>query len=163
MLVTFDSLSDDARIWIYQSNREFSESEISIISDHLDLFVGNWKRHGEDLKASYKVLKGHFIVLAVEESFNPVSGCAIDASVHIIQELEKKLQMDLTNKMNVSFKDGENINIVSLGDFQKYATQKKITGDTIVYNNMVAKKIDLSTKWEITAKDSWHQRYLSKS
>lgn len=160
MLVKFDSLSDDARIWVYQSSREFSEQEETIISERLSAFVGDWKRHGQDLKASFKILKKHFIVLAVEESFNPVSGCAIDSSVHTIQELEKLLQLDLTNKMNVSFRDGENINIVSLGDFQKYASERKITGDTVVFNNMVAKKVDLETKWEVNAKDSWHQRYL---
>ena len=160
MLVPFDSLSDDARIWVYQSNREFSVANQQIITDRLTAFVETWKRHGKDLKASFQILKHHFIVLAVEESYNPVSGCAIDASVHAIQELEKLLQLDLTNKMNVSFKDGDNINIVSLGDFQKYASERKITGDTVVFNNMVAKKIDLETQWEIKAENSWHKRYI---
>lgn len=162
MLVTFDSLSDEARIWVYQSNRAFSEKEKLKISEHLETFVESWKRHGKDLKASYKILKDHFIVLAVEESYNPVSGCAIDASVHAMKAIEQNLNLDLTNKMNVSFKDGENINIVSLGDFQKYASQNKITGNTLVYNNMVAKKVDLESHWEVAAKDSWHQRYLTK-
>lgn len=160
MKVTFDSLSNDARIWIYQSNRAFEQEDLDLISNRLDTFVAGWQRHGKDLKASYKILHDHFIVLGVEEHYNPVSGCAIDASVHAIQELEQLLQLNLTNKMNVSFKDGDSINIVSLADFQKYASQKKITGDTIVFNNMVATKIDLETKWEVSAKESWHQRYL---
>lgn len=160
MLVSFDSLSDEARIWVYQSNREFSEKEEQLMNERLSAFVGSWKRHGQDLKASFQILKKHFIVLGVEESYNPVSGCAIDASVHAIQELEKLLNIDLTNKMNVSFRDGENINIVSLVDFQKYASERKITGDTVVFNNMVAKKIDLETQWETPAQNSWHKRYL---
>ena len=160
MKVDFESLNDDSRIWVYQSNRAFTEDELELIAQRLEVFVGSWKRHGQDLKASYKILQDHFIVLAVEERYNPVSGCAIDASVHAIQELEKLLQIDLTNKMNVSFKDGQNINIVSLGDFQKYASQKKITGDTVVFNNMVATKLDLESKWEVPARNSWHQRYL---
>jgi len=160
MKVAFESLSDEARIWVYQSNRAFTQKDRELISERLDAFVEGWKRHGQDLKASYKVLHDHFIVLGVEESYNPVSGCAIDASVHTIQELEKLLHVNLTNKMNVSFKDGDAINIVSLADFQKYASQQKITGDTIVFNNMVATKIDMETKWEVKAKESWHQRYL---
>ncbi len=161
MLVPFDSLSDEARIWVYQSSKAFSAAEEVIISERLSAFVGTWKRHGQDLRASFQILKQHFIVLAVEESYNPVSGCAIDASVNTIKELEKLLHVDLTNKMNVSFKDGDNINIVSLGDFQKYASEKKITGDTVVFNNMVAKKIDLESNWEINAKNSWHKRYIN--
>ena len=160
MLVPFDSLSDDARIWMYQSNRAFSDKEAQLITDRLHNFVGTWKRHGQDLKGSFLLLKNHFIVLAVEESFNPVSGCAIDASVQTIKELESLLQLDVTNRMNVSFKDGENINVVGLGDFQKYASEKKITGDTVVFNNLVATKIELETQWEVKAKNSWHKRYL---
>lgn len=160
MLVAFDNLSDDARIWVYQSNRQLTAEEIAIASEKLDGFVANWTRHGSDLKGAYAILQEHFIVLGVDDA---VSGCSIDASVHAIQELEQLLQLDLTNKMNISFKDGDNINIVSLGDFQKYAAQNKITGDTIVFNNMVGKKIDLTSKWEVKAEDSWHKRYLMNS
>jgi len=65
------------------------------------------------------------------------------------------------NKLNISFKDGENINIVSLADFQKYIKTKKITADTVVFNNMVQTKGEIDDKWEVAAKDSWHQRFLN--
>ena len=52
-------------------------------------------------------------MLAVDESFNTVSGCSIDSSVRFIQALEKELQLELMNKMNVTFKDNEHINLVN--------------------------------------------------
>lgn len=160
MFVDFESLDNSARIWVYQSNREFSENEMVIIKTKVENFLQNWVRHGDDLKASYTIMYNQFIVLAVDENFNNVSGCSIDASVNLIKQLEKEFSIDLTNKLNISFKDNDNINVVTLADFQKFAKQEKITPKTIVFNNMVTTKGDFNLKWEVEAKDSWHQRFL---
>jgi hypothetical protein len=77
-----------------------------------------------------------------------------------VQQLEKELQLDLMNKMNVTFKDGDHINLVKLSDFQQYAKDKKVTLETIVFNNMVATKEDFESNWEVPAKQSWHKRFL---
>lgn len=160
MLVNFDSLKDTSKIWIYQSNRTFSEVEVAEISHNLDSFIGTWKRHGEDLKASYQIKYNQFIVIAVDENYNEVSGCSIDASVNLIKQFEKKFSVDLTNKLNISFKDNNNINVVSLADFQNYAKQQKITSNTVVFNNMITNKADFEEHWEVTADKSWHKRFL---
>jgi hypothetical protein len=160
MLVNFDSLADTSRIWIYQSNREFKETEIAEISTKIENFVANWQRHGEDLKASFQVKYNQFIILAVDEAYNEVSGCSIDASTHLIKQIEEAYHVELFNKMNTAFKDGEHINSVVLTDFQKYASQQKITSKTIVFNNLVNTKRELETAWEIPAEKSWHSRYF---
>ena len=161
MLVNFDSLGGTSKIWIYQSNREFSEKEIAEISQNLENFIGAWKRHGDDLKASYQIKYNQFIVIAVDENFNEVSGCSIDASVNLIKQFEQKFAVDLTNKLNISFKDNHNINVVSLADFQNYAKQQKITSNTVVFNNMITNKSDFEQNWEVTADKSWHKRFLA--
>lgn len=160
MLVSFDSLEDTSRIWIYQSNRSFSNDEVQKISNKTELFIANWKRHGDELKASYLVKYNQFIIIAVDEDYNDISGCSIDASVNLMKQLEKEFGVDLTDKLNVSFKDQDNINIVSLADFQNYAKQHKITSSTVVFNNMVTMKADLIENWEVTADKSWHKRFL---
>ena len=99
-------------------------------------------------------------MLAVDESFNNVSGCSIDSSVRFVQELEKELQLDLMNKMNITFKDNNHINLVKLSDFQRFAKEQKITSETIVFNNMVNTKEDFENNWEVPAKQSWHKRFL---
>lgn len=161
MLVDFDSLPDSSRVWVYQSDREFNSTEIKNISDKLAYFVSNWKRHGDDLKASYKIVYNQFVILAVDENYNDVSGCSIDASVHIIKELEKEFGLDLLNKMNVSFKDGVNINTVSLKDFKEYARLEKINANTVVFNNLVNSKADFNKAWETQAGKSWHAKFLN--
>ncbi|APG64014.1 ABC transporter ATPase [Tenacibaculum todarodis] len=160
MFTEYKNLPDNSRVWIYQADREFQIEEIEHISAKALLFIDQWTRHGDDLKGSFTIKYNQFLVLAVDEGFNNVSGCSIDSSVKFVQELEKELQLDLMNKLNVSFKDNDNINIVKLTDFQQYAKDKKINAETIVFNNMVNTKEDFETKWEVPAKESWHKRFL---
>jgi len=160
MFVDFKLLPDTSRVWIYQAEREFTENEIEHISDKLYTFVTNWKRHGDDLKASFKIEYDQFIILAVDENYNDVSGCSIDASVYIIRELEKEFNIDLLNKMIVSFKDGTNINTVSLKDFKEYVKLEKINAETVVFNNMIQSKADFESAWEVEASKSWHAKFL---
>ena len=160
MYTPYKNLPNNSRVWIYQSNREFTEKELEFISTKAEEFINSWTRHGDDLKGSYTIKYNQFLVLAVDESFNNVSGCSIDASVHFIQALERELQLNLMDKMNVTFKNGNQINLVRLSDFQKFAKEHKITLETIVFNNMVATKEDFENSWEVPAKDSWHKRFL---
>ncbi|RPE00060.1 ABC transporter ATPase [Aureibaculum marinum] len=162
MYVPFDTLADTSRVWVYQADRTMSKQEVEQISDYLKNFVNNWKRHGDDLTASFKIEYNQFIILAVDENENEVSGCSIDSSVHTIKEIEKTFDVDLLDKMKVSFKDGTNINTVSLNDFKKYASMNKINANTTVFNNMVNSKADLMSNWEIEAGKSWHAKFLTQ-
>jgi hypothetical protein len=160
MYTAYHNLPDNSRVWIYQAERELTETEISFINDKAIDFINQWTRHGDDLKGSFTIKYNQFLIVAVDESFNNVSGCSIDASVRFIQQLQDHLNVDFMDKMKVTFKVNDNINIVQLADFQKYAKSEKITGDTIVFNNLISTKADVSTNWEIPAKQSWHKRFL---
>ena len=160
MFTAYNNLPNTSRIWIYQSNRELTQEEIAIITLKTKDFVTHWTRHGDDVKGSFTIKYNHFLVLAVDENFNAVSGCSIDASVRFIQQLEKEFTIDFTNKLNVSFKDEESVNIVKLSQFQQFIKDKKIHANTTVFNNLVQTKEDFETKWETTASKSWHQQFL---
>ena len=160
MLVDFNALPDTSKVWIYQSNKEFSDLQQKEISNILDDFVDFWTHHGDDIKGSYQIRYRHFIILAIDESYNSISGCSIDASIKIISEIENKYNVELLNRRSTAFRDGENINVVSLPDFQKYAGMQKILPETIVFNNMVTTKKALENEWEVRADSSWHKRYF---
>ncbi|MFT5761850.1 MAG: hypothetical protein ACI8WA_000973 [Polaribacter sp.] len=161
MFTEYSNLPSNSRVWMYQADRVFTTQEIDFISNKAVEFVDQWTRHGDNLKGSFTIKYNQFLLLAVDEGFNNVSGCSIDASVRFVKELENELQIDLMNKMNVSFKDGDNINIVKLADFQKFAKEKKITKETIVFNNMVQTKEEVENNWEVPASKSWHNRFMS--
>ena len=161
MLVPFESLADSSRVWIYQANRSFTEEEIQEISNKLDVFIEKWTAHGADLKASYEIKYKRFITIALDQQLNAASGCSIDASVQFIQQLEKEYNVDLLDKMNVSYKQGEFIAYKSLTDFRKMAKQKAVSSNTIVFNNLVNNKAEYLSDWEVPASESWHKRFMN--
>ena len=160
MYIPYNTLPNNSRIWIYQSNREFTKKEVEYISTKAKDFINQWTRHGDRLKGSFTIKYNHFLVLAVDESFTTISGCTIDSSVRFVKELENELNLDLMNKMNVTFKDENRIYSVKLINFQQLVKQGRVTPETIVFNNMVSSKSDFESNWEIPAKDSWHKRFL---
>ena len=52
MILPFDDMPIDSRIWIYQSDKKFKGSEIDQIQTKLTEFLKNWTAHGDDLKLS---------------------------------------------------------------------------------------------------------------
>lgn len=161
MLVEFNVLPETSRVWIYQANRSFTENELDEIATKLDRFIEQWTAHGGDLHAGYEIKYKRFIVLALNQNLNSATGCSIDASVHFIQQLENEYNVDLMDKMNVSYKQGEYIAYKSLADFKKMAKQRAISKNTIVFNNLVNNKAEYLDNWEVPASDSWHSRFLN--
>ncbi|MFI1771429.1 ABC transporter ATPase [Thalassobellus citreus] len=162
MLVDFNTLPEESRVWIYQANRSLTEQEIEEIQGKTEIFIGNWTAHGGDLEAGYLIRYKRFIVLGLNQNLNKATGCSIDASVRFIQELEKEYNIDLMDKMNVSYKQGEYIAYKTLTDFRKMAKDKAISKNTIVFNNLVNNIAEFNENWEVPASESWHSRFLAK-
>jgi hypothetical protein len=160
MYVPFENLTEESKIWIYQSNRKFSDEEIAEIDTELKAFIEKWAAHGTSLEASYELRYNRFIVLAVNQENQIATGCSIDASVQFIQNLEKKLDVDLLDKMNVTFKLGEHVAHKTLIEFKKMAKEKAVSENTIVFNNLINTVGEYQDFWEVPAMDSWHSRFF---
>ncbi len=160
MLVDFNELPEHSRIWIYQSNRSFTDNEIQEIEADLTNFLKEWTAHGSHLHAGFEVKYKRFIVIGLDQTNASASGCSIDASVHFMQSLEKKYSVELLDRMNVSFKQGDFIAYKPLKDFKKMAKDKAVSANTIVFNNLVATKQEYLENWEVPASESWHSRFV---
>lgn len=160
MLVAFNTLPDTARVWIYQANRSFTKDELEEVRQSLDWFIKEWTTHGSQLNAGYEIRYNRFIVIALDQDIRSASGCSIDTQVHFIQSLEKKYDIDLLDKMNVSYKQGEFVAYKPLADFRKMAKAKSVSKKTIVFNNLVTNKGEYEQYWEVPAEESWHGRFM---
>ena len=160
MYIPFENLPLESKIWIYQSNRKFSDEEVTAIDTDLKQFIENWSAHGSSLEASFEIKYNRFIILAVNQEVLQATGCSIDSSVAFIQNLEQKYNVDLLDKMNVSFKQGDFITHKTLLDFKKLAKDKSVSGNTIVFNNLVNSIEEYNECWEVPASESWHSRFF---
>ncbi|MGL5112401.1 MAG: ABC transporter ATPase [Flavobacterium sp.] len=160
MYQPFENLPEDSKIWIYQSNRKFSDAEIVEIEEALQSFLKDWAAHGTNLESAYLLKYNRFIIIAVDQEVQAATGCSIDSSVEFIQSLEKRYDVDLLDKMNVTFKLGEHVAHKTLIDFKKMVKDKAVTENTIVFNNLVNNIQEFNESWEVPAADSWHSRFF---
>lgn len=156
MFKPFNQISNNSRVWIYQSDRMFTSQEKSIIEKYLFDLCQNWNTHGKPVESSFLV-KDWFICLFVNESFNNASGCSIDSSVSTIKKIEKQFKLDLFNRLNIAYIDNhDNTKVVSLSEFKNVVTK-----DMKVFNNLVQTKYDLEKNWIIPIEKSWLFKYLN--
>ena len=126
MFVPFDQLPDNARVWIYPSSRKFSPDELLVIRQKTKAFLEQWTAHGTQLQAGLDLPYDRFIVLGLNESIQSASGCSIDTSVHFIQSLEETFKITLLDKMNVTFRNKNAIDHISLKEFEPKQRRKKL-------------------------------------
>lgn len=160
MFVDYKSISEDAKVWIYPSSRKFYPTEINEIEDKIKSFVENWKSEDENFKVSYQFLYSRFIVFIADDENSSLSNLDIDASVSFILELQETYKVELLDKMNVCFKQGEFVQYKELKDFKKLIKNRAITGKTIIFDNLISNNHDFKNFWETPIEDSWYNRFL---
>ena len=64
----FNDLSEDSRIWIYQSNKELNNDQVCEISGKLTDFLKTWNTHGKPISCSFQVKYNRFIIIAAENT-----------------------------------------------------------------------------------------------
>jgi hypothetical protein len=156
------SFSPQSKVWIYQSDRELTNPEITAIRQQLNDFTSQWKAHGHQLQAKAEILYNYFIVFIVDEATAGATGCSIDASVRIVKGLEQEFGIDLFNRFNIAYKVGDKVVVVNKEDFETLISIKKINRESIVFNNLVQTLADFETKWEVPFKDSWHNKVFAE-
>jgi hypothetical protein len=158
---TYKNLPDHTRVWIYQANRELTDSEVIDIRNRSAIFVGQWAAHGSKLEAAIEVFYNRFLVIFVDEDQAAASGCSIDTSVQFVRDLEVGFNITLMDRMLLAYKQGTDIKVEKMADFEESMEVGTITEETIVFNNLVSTKADFESNWEVKLKDSWHSRMLA--
>lgn len=160
MLVPFESLSGNSRVWIYQANRKYNSAEADIISQELSSFIAQWEVHGQPMKASFKLFHSQFIVLAADEDYNAASGCSIDGSVRSLKQLGHNLNIDFFDRNSVAFKADDEISLIPVSQLKQALMSGRWNQTTLTFNNVVACKADVEKNWIIAANKTWLKRYL---
>jgi len=147
--------NNDSRVWIYQASRLFTLSEALQIEEMLNNLVANWKAHGAPVKGYANLFFGQFIILMADETATGVSGCSIDSSVRIIQQIEKQFNVEMFNWQNLAFVVKDKVQVIPRQQFNYAIENNFITPHTLFFNNVVATKNELENNWMVPIKESW--------
>lgn len=126
------------------------ESELSTFSDQ-------WGAHGVPLCNAWCIWGARVLIVAVDESVHPASGCSIDALTHFVLDLGKVHGIDWFNRMLVLHRSQD-------GDWQEsqmhafWALKKagRVSDDDVVLNTLVKTKGEwLRSRLQLFS-ESWH-------
>lgn len=160
MYVSFNLLPPNAKVWIYQSDSNLSSTDVELIEKEVKFFLNNWSSHNKEIESSYEIRYNRFLIIGLNENINSASGCSIDKSVNFIKNLQSILKVNFLNRLDVAYKIGNEINTISLLEFQNMIRENKLSKDSIVYNNMIDTKKLYLNSWETTIENSWHKKFL---
>lgn len=161
MLVTFDTLPDHSRIWIFPANRSLSHTESAELSTTIEHYLSSWEAHHVPVEAAYELCYNQFLVIAANPDVTAPSGCSIDDMTRAIKALGTKFNIDFFGAMKIFYRDGEAIRSVSRTEFRELALAGAVDAETVVFDNSLT-SIDAlrNGRWEIPASESWHASLL---
>lgn len=164
MFLPFEKMPSYSRLWIYQSDRELTDNEVMSITNVLTNFIENWQAHGNSLVSSFEIRHHRFLILAVNEELTKATGCSIDKSVELMKAIEEEFKISLFDRTKIAYFDTNNkISITPLSKLKELVKDKKITSDTIIFDNLVQIKEQLDSQWKNKASNTWLKRYFQNA
>ena len=147
--------AENSRVWVYQSNRQFTIEEAMQIEELLEGFANSWLSHGDKVKGHANLFFGQFIILIADETATGVSGCSTDSSVRLIKNIELDHNVQLFDRQNLAFVIDERVQLMPLAQLNSSIEEGMILPDTLYFNNTIQSLNELMTSWIIPVKDSW--------
>lgn len=160
MTTPFDKMPDNARVWVYQSQRALTSDEQETITQNTNAFLEQWAAHGKELKTSFEIRDARFLIVAVDESFNQATGCSIDASVAFMKAVDAEYHLDLFDRTKIAFIFNGQIVIESLSTLKSKVESGEIPSSAVLVNNAVSSKKELDEDWKQPVLKSWVSRYF---
>lgn len=160
MTTPFDLMPDNARVWVYQSQRALTADEQETITKNTNAFLEQWAAHGKELKTSFEIRDDRFLIVAVDESFNQATGCSIDASVAFMKAIDAEYQLDLFDRTKIAFIFNGQIVIESLSTLKAKVENGEVPSSAVLVNNSVSSKKELDEDWKQPVLKSWASRYF---
>jgi len=150
MIINYQNLSPEARVFIYPSSRKFYPNEMDGLTEKMKVFISNWTTYSTTFKIEYQ----RFLVFFIEDNIE-ISTEMLDTLAQFIIQLEAEYSITLLDKINVCFKQGAHVQYQEMKRFRDLIKKKSVSKKTIVFDNLVQTKMEFEKNWEIPISDSW--------
>jgi hypothetical protein len=81
-------LPETSRVWFFGANQPITSEQKERLEPQLQEFVQNWKAHGAALTAGFEFVHDVALIVAIDESKTPPSGCSIDKIFKLLADSE---------------------------------------------------------------------------
>ena len=159
MYISFNEISDQARVWVYQANRPLTQPEQEGVHSFLKREMAAWAAHGEALQGSFDIRFNQVFVVAVDEQVNQASGCSIDASTRWFKELGAALGIDFFDR-SCAVVQGESLKLMPLLGLKQAVADGTLKADSFVIPLQTADVRTYRAGWLVPADQTWIAKYF---
>jgi len=160
MILDLIALDNTSKVWIYQSDKEFTYDELDIAREDIYTFLNDWTAHSRDLACYGNIFHKRFLAFFVDETNSYASGCSIDKSVKFVEYLGNKLNKDFFDRMTYAYMIDEEIYTIPHAELKNAHSENKINDETLFFDNLVKSKGEFLKQWIKPLNSSWHKKFL---
>jgi hypothetical protein len=160
MYISFSELSNTNKVWIYTSNKAFSEEQMPLVEKKLKDLCEHWMVHGQPLKASFQIIENQMIVLFSDEIENQASGCSIDSSVRALKEIESTFGVELFDRWNVALEVNGSFMVKHVNQMKKDLASGTLSGEDLIYKTELSSKEEFLNNHKEKIKDSAYSIFV---
>lgn len=159
--ISFESLPDDARVWVFGSASDLAPSASDRLLDAVDEFLEQWNAHGSPLTCAREWRDERFLAIGVDQSTAGASGCSIDGLFRTLARLEPELGTTLLGSGRVYYRDAQGrVSAMSRSAFSELAREGRIGRDTPVFDTSITTALAWRERFERPIRESWHAHLL---
>lgn len=149
------------KVWIFQSKRYFRNLELRAIEKILNNFFKIWTSHKHVIQSNMEIIEDRFLkITAIKNDKFLINGCAIDKMIKIIQQIDKIYQLELLNRMLVSYKQNTCIFTIHFFELKNRIKNRLLVDNDLIYDLSVINEEEFDKKFLSPIKHSWAKIYL---
>ena len=149
--MSLDHLPDTSRVWFFGSESVLNESQIESLSHDLDAFISNWKAHGSDLMAGYQILHDCILLIAVDESHAPPTGCSIDKAFKLLEKQPSKW----FNRLLIWQAFCNTGKVYTVDELRDSISRREMNLESLVFNSTVSNLKEVRDNAYIPVGETW--------
>ena len=159
--VSFESLPDDARVWIFGAASELDAAASNRLLGAVDDFLAQWNAHGSRLVCGRDWRDERFLAIGVDQSTAGASGCSIDGLFRTLARLEPELGTTLLGGGRVYYRDSDGrVTAATRTAFNVLARDGRIGPDTPVFDTSLTTASAWRQAFERPVRESWHMQLI---
>jgi hypothetical protein len=161
--VSFDSLPDDARVWVFGAASGITGPPSEQLLAAVDDFLAQWNAHGSPLVCGRDWRDDRFLAVGVDQSTAGASGCSIDGLFRTLARLEPVLGTTMLGGGRVYYRDADGrVNATTRSAFNQLVAEGRIGPDTPVFDTTITSASAWRAEFERPMRASWHAQLAAQ-
>jgi hypothetical protein len=153
--VLLANLPAHSRLWFFGAHRILSEHEIEVLNQAMSAFVSSWKAHGAQLSADYSIQHEAILIVGVDESVAPPTGCSIDKVFQLLKDFQNQTGVDFFQRKLIWEAFCNTTEIYTIDTAKQALESGRLKSNTLILNPLITQLIQARESMYIPLNESW--------